>query len=171
MGLLDGLGDLLRQATSGNAPERDVHAAYDQVAGAVPREDLADGIKHAFDSDRTPPFPQMVSGLYSRSNPDQKAGLLNQILGSLGGPGALSGLLGGGALGSLGGLLSRGSVSPQEAQQVPPQDVQVLAQTAAGHNPSVVDAVSQFYAQHPALVKTLGAGAIALLLSRLTERR
>ncbi len=171
MGLLDELGGLVKQAASGNAPEADVHAAYDRVAGSVPQGQLADGIKHAFESDRTPPFPQMVSGLFSRSNPDQKAGILNQILGSVGGPGALSGLLGAGGLGSLGGILSRGQATPQEAQQVPAQDVQVLAQHAQASNPSVVDAVSGFAAQHPDLVKALGAGAIALLLARVTGER
>src|SRR5262249_61032747 len=41
MGLLD---DLLKQVTSGNAPAADVHAAYDQVAPAVPPGELSDGI-------------------------------------------------------------------------------------------------------------------------------
>src|SRR5713101_8734007 len=93
MGLLDNLGTLVKQATSGNASTADIHAAYDQVAGAVPQGTLADGISHAFKSDQTPPFEQMVSGLFGQSNPDQKAGLLNQVLGSLG-PGGVAQALG-----------------------------------------------------------------------------
>ena len=64
MALLD---DLLKQVTSGNAPAADVHAAYDRVAPAVPRGELADGLAHAFNSDQTPPFdahhPRLVKAI------------------------------------------------------------------------------------------------------------
>jgi hypothetical protein len=167
MGLLD---DLLNQVTSGNAPAADVHAAYDQVAKAVPRGALAEGLAHAFNSDQTPPFEQMVSGLFGQSNPDQKAGLLNQILSSLG-PGGVAQVLGAAGLGGLASTLSGGSVTPQQAQQVPPEAVQVLAQQAAKTDPSIVDAAASFYAQHPTLVKAIGAGALALLMSRISAGR
>jgi hypothetical protein len=163
MGLLD---DLLKQVTSGTAP--DVHAAYDQVAKAVPQGSLAEGLAHAFKSDQTPPFEQMVSGLFGQSSPDQKAGLLNQILGALG-PGGVAQVLGAG--GGLASMLSEGSVTPQQAQQVPPEAVQALAQQAAKTNPSIVDTAASFYAQHPTLVKTIGAGALALLMSRISAGR
>jgi hypothetical protein len=84
MGILDDLGDLVKRATSGEASTADLHSAYDQVAQAVPHGALADGISHAFKSDQTPPFEQMMSGLFGQSNPDQKAGLLNQLLAALG---------------------------------------------------------------------------------------
>ncbi len=171
MGFLDGIDDLLKQATSSNAPEADVHAAYDRVAAVAPRGALADGLTHVFNSDQTPPFEQMVSGLFSKSNGDQKAGLLNQILGSLG-PGALAQVLGGaGGLGSLAGNSSGGSVTPAQAQQVSPDEVQVLAQKAAGDDPSIVNRVAGFYAQHSTLVKAIGAGALALLMSRISQSR
>ena len=54
---------------------------------------LAEGLAHAFKSDQTPPFEQMVSGLFGQSNPDQKAGLLNQLLAALG-PGGVAQVLG-----------------------------------------------------------------------------
>lgn len=168
MGLLD---DLLQRVTSGNAPAADVHAAYDQVAKAVPRGALAEGLAHAFNSDQTPPFEQMVSGLFGQSNPDQKAGLLNQILGALG-PGGVAQVLGAaGGLGGLASILSEGSVTPQQAQQVPPEAVQVLAQQAAKADPSIVETAASFYAQHPTLVKAIGAGALALLMSRISAGR
>jgi hypothetical protein len=62
-------------------------------------------------------------------------------------------------------------VTPQQAQQVSPQQVQVLAQQAAKKNPSIVDQAASFYAQHPTLVKTIGAGALALLMSRISQAR
>ena len=76
-------------------------------------------------------------------------------------------MLGGTAgLGGLAALLQKGgTVTPEQAQEVSPEAVQVLAQKASQTNPSIVDKASQFYAQHPALVKSIGAGALALLMS------
>lgn len=61
---------------------------------------------------------------------------------------------------------------PQKRGGAPwaPEAVQVLAQKASQTNPSIVDKASQFYAQHPALVKSIGAGALALLMSHLSGR-
>ena len=168
MGLLD---DLLSQVTGGNAAPADIHAAYDQVASDVPSGALADGLAHAFNSDQTPPFAQMVSGLFGQSNPDQKAGLINQILGSLGPSGIAQVLGAAGGLGGLSGMLSGGSVTPQQAQQISPEAVQVLADHAATKNPSIVDIAAGFYAQHPALVKTIGVGALALIMSKISAGR
>jgi hypothetical protein len=174
MGLLDNLGDLLKQAAAGTAPEADVHAAYDQVATTANHGDITDGLTHAFNSDQTPPFEQMLSGLFANSSADQKAGILNQIMGALG-PGGASQMLGAagglGGLAGLAGMLSGGNVTPQQAQQVSPEAVQVLAQNAAKKDPSIVNAAAGFYAQHPQLVKAIGAGALALLMSRISQSR
>ncbi|MEP6994134.1 MAG: hypothetical protein ABI968_06380 [Acidobacteriota bacterium] len=171
MGLLDNLGNLARELASGNASEADVHSAYDQVAHTVPQGTLADGISHVFQSEETPPFPQMVGGLYERSNPDQKAGLLNQILGALGPGGAAQLLSGIGGLAGLGRILTGGSVTPAQAEQIPPETVEVLAQHAAKKDPTIMDKAAGFYAQHPTLIKAIGAGALALLMSRMSARR
>jgi len=170
MSLLDELGGLLNQYSAGNATSDDVHSAYDRVAHTVPQSTLADGISHAFRSDQTPAFEQMVGNLYGQSNPDQKAGLLNQILSALG-PNAAQMLGGSGALAGIGSLLSGGgSVTPQQAQQIPAQQVEVLAQQAAKKDPTIMDQAAGFYAQHPTLVKAIGAGALALLMSRMSRR-
>ena len=166
MGILDNLGNLANQLASGRISDAQVHDAYDQTAREVPRETLADGLSHAFRSDQTPPFEQMVSGLFGQSNPEQKAGLLNQILGSLGSGGAAQALSAGG-LGSPTG----GPVTPEQAAQVPPQQVEVLARQAAQKDPSIMDRAAGFYAQHPTLVKAIGAGALALLMSRISQAR
>lgn len=170
MGLLDSLGGLLKQAQSGNVPEADIHKAYDQVASDVPAGTLADGLTHAFNSDQTPPFAEMLSGLFSQSNPQQKAGVLNQIIAAVG-PAAAGQLATSAGLGGIAGALSGGSVTPQQAQQVSPEQVQVLAQNAAKKNPSVVDMAASFYAQHPTLVKSIGAGALAILMSKISQKR
>jgi hypothetical protein len=170
MGMQEALSQVLSSVTSGKASDADIHSAYDKVAGQIPQGDLSAGIAHVFNSDQTPPFEKMVGGLFNQSNPDQKAGLLTQILGGLGPNGAK--VLGGtGALAGLTGLLQKGgTVTPQQAQEVSPETVQVLAQKASQANPSIVDTASQFYAQHPTLVKGIGAGALALLMSHLSGR-
>jgi len=160
MGLFDNLDHLLKQAAGGNAPEPEVHSAYDQVAQAVPQSELADGLAHAFKSDQTPPFEKMLSDLFARSSPEQKAGILNQLMGALGPQGLsqLNALSGGAAT----------PVTPQQAQQVTPQAVQTAAQEAVRKDPTIMDTAASFYAQHPTLAKALGAGALALMLSRIS---
>ena len=171
MKLLDDVMDLIKHAASGKAAASDVNLAYDEAAKSVPQATLAEGIAHTFKSDQTPAFETMVSGLFGQSDPNQKAGLLNQIVGSLG-PGGLTQALGaGGALAGLSGILSGGNVTPQQAQQVTPQAVAVLAQQAAKKDPSIVDRAAGFYAQHPGLVKTLGAGALAMVLSKVSSAK
>ncbi|MEP6800952.1 MAG: hypothetical protein ABJC07_03375 [Acidobacteriota bacterium] len=167
---MDNLGNLVGKLTGDPAPGGDVHAEYDRMANEIPQSTLADGLNHAFTSDQTPPFEQMVSGLYGHSNPDQKAGLLNQLLGALG-PGAASQILSSLGLGAIAGAVAGGSVTPQQAQQVPPEAVQTIAQQAAKKDPSIVDKAAGFYAQHPTLVKAIGAGALALLMSRISAAR
>ena len=171
MGLLDNLSNIAKQMAAGNASAADVHSTFDQVAQAVPQSSLADGLAHAFNSDQTPPFEQMVSGLFNQSSPDQKAGLLNQLLGALGSGGAAQALASAGGLSGLSGMLSGGQVTPEQASQVPPEAVEALAQQAAKKDPSIVDKAAGFYAQHPTLVKAIGAGALALVMSRISAKR
>ena len=171
MGLIDNLASIASQFSSGNASAADVHSTYDQVAHAVPQGDLADGLSQAFRSDQTPPFEQMVTGLFNQSSPDQKASLLNQLLGVLGSGGAAQALNASGGLAGLAGMLSGGRVTPQQADQIPPQAVEVLAQQAAKKDPSIIDKAAGFYAQHPTLVKAIGVGALALLMSKISAKR
>ncbi|HET7438560.1 MAG TPA: hypothetical protein VFJ56_03620, partial [Nitrospira sp.] len=110
----------------------------------------------------------LISNLFSRSNGEQKAGLLNHLLGSLG-PGALSQITGGGALaGQLGGT---NEITAQQAQNVPPEVVERMASHAEKTDPSIVDRASAFYAQHPTLVKTLGGAALSIVLAKVAERQ
>jgi len=166
MGLMDSIGNLAKGAASGS----DLHSAYDRIAKEVPPGTLADGLSHAFNSDQTPPFENMVSGLFGQSNPEQKAGLLNQVLGALP-PGTASQVLSSLGLGSLAGAAASGNLTPQQAQQVPPEAVQSIAQQAAKKDPTIVDKAAGFYAQHPTLVKAIGAGALALLMSKISAAR
>jgi len=93
-------------------------------------QSLAGGLAQAFRSDQTPPFPQMLSALFSNSDGQQRASLLNQLIASAG-PGLLAS-----ALPSLSGILKGGSqITPEQAQQVPAESVQHLAEHAEKSNP------------------------------------
>ncbi len=129
-------------------------------------QSLAGGLAAAFRSDQTPAFPQMVSHLFGSSDGQQRAGLLNQLLGSVG-PGVLASAL----PGPLASILKGGTaVTPQQAEQIPPESVQQLAEHAQKSNPSVIDQVSGFYSQHPKVVQALGAGALAMIMSHISKK-
>jgi hypothetical protein len=81
--------------------------------------------------------------------------------------------IGGGMLGRMSAQSGAGGlpqVTPQQAQQVTPQEVQEIARRAEQHDPSVLDKVGGFYAQHPDLVKTLGGAALAIALAGISNR-
>src|SRR5262249_15258389 len=102
-----------------------VEQDFDQVAQSSPHRTLAEGLSEAFRSNQTPPFPQMLGQLFASSNGDQKAGILNRLLGTFGSSPAASGGALSGLLGMLGGDRQ---VSPETASQVSPQDVEKLAE-------------------------------------------
>ena len=62
-------------------------------------------------------------------------------------------------------------MTPQQANQVSPDQVQVIASHAEKQNPSVVDQVSSFYSQHPQVVKALGGLALTIALQHMMRRR
>ena len=170
MGWADGLGQVLQNVLGGKASDADVHSAFDKVAGAAPHGELAQGLSHVFNSDQTPPFEQMVGGLFGKSSPDQKAGMLNQMISALG-PSAGNVLGGVGGLGGLAAVLQGGgTVTPAQAQEVSPAAVEAMAKKAQQTNPSIVDSISGFYAKNPQLVKAIGVGALAMLMSKLSKR-
>lgn len=169
------LRDLLGQYSQNpDRPPPHVFEDFDQVAHELPPEDIGDGLEDAFNSDATPPFEQMVGQLYDRSDPNLRAGLLNEILGSLGGgmAGGLGGAAAGGMIGDLLRRMDRGThISPDDAMHVPVNEVERAAAEAARRNPSLVQRVSRFYARHPQLVHTLGQAALAIAMRGMARRR
>jgi hypothetical protein len=166
-----GLMDILQHYSNPNAVvDHRVDTDFDHVTGTAPTEVFGQGLSDAFRSERTPPFGDMVSQMFERSDPHQKAGLLNNLLRSVG-PGVLASLRGG-LLGRLGESANAGApqVSPEHAEQLSPEEVRDLAAQAEKHDPSVMDKVGGFYAQHPQLVKTLGSAALAVALAGMSNR-
>ncbi len=159
------LGNLLSQYLGGGNPAQAADD-FDRVARNAPRETVAEGVANALRSDQTPPFPQVVSQLFGQSDASGRAGMLNQLLGSLN-PALLSSV-GGGIFGKLFG--GGKQVTPDEAAQVSPEQVRELAEQAEKQNPGIVDRMSAFYAEHPTLVKAIGGAALALALGHVAQR-
>ena len=93
------MGMLQRYMNPASVVPTETEAHFDQVARTAPPDLVGQGIAGALRSDQTPPFNEMVAQLFGNSNPQQRAGLLNELLRSVG-PGLLSGLAGG-ALGRI----------------------------------------------------------------------
>jgi len=167
------LGGLLQQylgagaaQPAGNAPDH-----FQQVAQSAPADVVSHGLAEAFRSDQTPPFGQMVGQLFAQGTPDQRAAMLKQLLGSLS-PAAMSALAGSGALGGLAATASAApaSISPQQASQLTSTQVEQIAAHAEQHNPTIIDTMSNFYAQHTGLVQTLGSAALTIALAKIATR-
>jgi hypothetical protein len=163
--------DVLQQYTNATGSRPDIAPQhFDEVARAAPPEIVGKGVADAFRADSTPPFGEMVGQMFGQSNPQQQAGVLNQLLRSIG-PGVLS-ALGGGILGRMTAPASARvpQLTPEQASQLTPEQVQEIATRAEQHDPTVLDHIGDFYAHHPQLVKTLGSAALAIALAGVANR-
>jgi hypothetical protein len=155
--------DILAQV-AGSGSVSDQH--FDQVAQSVSPEVLAKGVAGAFNSDQTAAIGTMVGQLFGNSSGSQQAGMLNQILATLG-PVAAASLAGG----VLGKVMAPGSTQISEAQaaQLTPQQVQDVVNHAHQTEPGIADQLASFYAQHAGLLKTLGGAALAVAMVKLKD--
>ena len=175
-----GLLDLLQQyagAQPGQATD-DVADHFHEVAQAAPPEAVGQGLAAAFRSDQTPPFAQMVGQLFGRADAQQQTGMVNELLAALG-PSVMAAMASGKVQGwsnapqptsnPLQGGPGTLQLTPQQVRQITPEQVQQLAEHAERQDPSVIDKISGFYAQHPGLVKTLGGAALTIALSKIAR--
>jgi hypothetical protein len=173
------LGGLLSQLTNGAGAKEATPDQYQQVAQSASPDLLSHGLSEMFRSDQTPPFGQMTAQMFGDANPNQQAGMLNELLRSLG-PSVLASLAGGaggGALGSIIASLQRGgggaavpTITPDQASTITPDQVKEIANHAEQHNPNVIDSMGGFFAQHSGLIKTLGSAALTIALAKMAER-
>lgn len=169
------LMDILKQyAARPTSTETD----FDEVAPQVSSDVLGDGIAHAFRAEQTPPFANMVQQMFGGSNPSQRAGLLTQLLGTLG-P-ALLAKVAGGIFGKKFGGGSGVATSPAsgsapvitaaDAEKVTPEQVREIAEQAEKADPGILDQIGGYYGKHPEVFKTLGGAALAIALGRIANR-
>jgi hypothetical protein len=71
----------------------------------------------------------------------------------------------------LSSLLTGGTMTAEQASQISANQVQQMAAHAERQNPSVVDQVSSFYAQHPEVMKVAGSLALTIALQHMLKRR
>lgn len=172
MSFLDVLAQYAQKSPESASGTSEAH--FNEIAPQLPRDTLSNGMAQTFNSDQTPPFGDMVGKLFGQSSPQQRAGLLTQLLQSLG-PTAMA-ALGSGVLGRVFGSNPSpqsgpaSPITPEQANQVSPDDVREIAARAEQHQPSVVNGVSDFFAQHPDLIKGIGAMGLAVLLGKMARR-
>jgi hypothetical protein len=150
MGLLDAAGGLLQQYLNTGAsaqPNPSAVQHFDQVARQANPDLLGKGLAAAFRSDQTPDFAQMAAQMFAQATPEQKQALLEKLQSELGSTGP--------ALGN--------------AATTSPATVQSALEQAQAANPSIVDKISSFYAEHPTLIKTLGSAALTIALAKMAE--
>lgn len=162
MGLLDEVTGMLTQYATGAAPAGDAAAHFDQMTQSVDLSTVAQGIAAALRSTDTPPFAQMVSSLFANGNADQKTAMLGTLLASISPEqrAHLSALIPG--LANVAG----GAPSPHA---MTPDAVQALAENVERHDPGVIDKMSELYAAHPTLVKTLGSVAMMIAMRKIAQ--
>ncbi len=170
MAWVDEIGGIVNRYTSSGgaatAPA-DPHQDYCNIAQSAPLQVMAEALAHTFRSDQTAAFPDMLSELFQQSSADQRAGLLNHLLGTLG-PAALAGAP---ALEAMAGRFIGGKrVTSKQAAEVPANQVQQMADQSIRTTPSIVDQVSRFYAKHPDVVRGLGGAAITLAIRHMIRR-
>jgi hypothetical protein len=137
------------------APPESTTQDFHNVTQAASHDQVAGGLSEVFRSNQTPPFGEMLAGILGQLIQSAGPGLAGSVLGQY-----LPGLAHGNT-----------QITPEQAQQVPPEAVQDLAKHAEKNDPSIVDQASQFYAQHPQVVQALGAGALAMILNHMSKRR
>jgi hypothetical protein len=164
MGLLDTMKGVLAQYGAGTASEANAEADFHQLAQSADAGTLAHGIAAVMRSDQTPPFAQIVSQLFANGSSDQKAGMLKALLSSASPDmqGQLAALLAGAGGAS---AATAGAAAPPSSDTIAS-----VARRVEQSNPGVVDTMSSFYAQHPALVKTLGSAAMMIAMRKIAER-
>jgi hypothetical protein len=171
MGLFGALGGLLQQYAGGGTPQGNVNDHFDQVASAVPASTLASGLAAALGSGESGGFAQMASQLFSSgASGDHQANLLNTLMSSVG-PEVLQQFAGNNAGSALAGLLGGGQtqVTPDQAAQISPDEVQALAAHVHQNNPGIIGMVSEIYSSHPDAIKSLGEGALSMAMGHIAS--
>jgi hypothetical protein len=174
MDWLNQVSDILDKYGSGrsNAVPASADADFDRLTRHAPSATVSDGLADAFRSSETPPFPSMLSQLFGRSPATQKSNVLNTLVATLG-PALVSQLLARHGANRAAQELQAGktTISPDVAEQVPANSIEVVAAEAEKKDPSIIDRLSRFYAEQPALIKTLGGLALTVAMAKVAQRQ
>jgi hypothetical protein len=155
----------------GTVPDS-VDTDFDRLSRLAPSEQVSEGLAEAFRSNQTPPFASMLSQLFGHSPADQKTNVVNTLIATLG-PALVSQLLARHGATQAATELQKGNskISPEVAERIPSKSIEAVAAEAEKKDPSVVDRISKFYAEQPALIKTLGGLALTVAMARVAQRQ
>jgi len=164
------LGSLLQQhAGHVTAADPDgVAQAFKHIVGEQSQSSVAQGIARAFLSDDTPPFAQMVSQLFFRSDSGLRTELLNLLLDNVS-PTMLSALAG-----SVGTLFTENGhphLSTEQITDITPPQVAEIAVVAQQHNPGIVERVAMLFARHPDIFNGLDSDILKVALGSMAQQR
>ena len=53
---------------------------------------------------------------------------------------------------------------------MPDEEVERVAAKAEEKNPSIIDQLSDFYAEHPGMLKSLGGAALGIIMARMAQK-
>ena len=161
MAIFDQLSGLLGNVLGGNLSEQETHAHYDQIAQAVPQDQLGAAIGPAMNGLGNQEVLQRVTNSANQMTPQQKGGLVGTLLGALGKSG-----------GGVGSILGQLGIDPSVAsnpQNASADDVGKIAAHAQATNPGIFQEGMSFYSAHPTLVKALGTVVIAQVARHLAN--
>ena len=166
--------DILDKYGAGK-PEAVPHSVnddFDRFSQHAPAADVSDGLSEAFRSPQTPAFPNMLGQLFGRSPATQKSNVVNTLIATLG-PMLVSQLLAKHGADHAAQELKTGktTVSPEVAERIPTTSIEAVAAEAERKDPSIIDRVSKYYADQPALIKTLGGLALAVAMAKVAQRQ
>lgn len=163
-----GIVDILKQYAD---RPTDTHTDFDEVARVVPQDVLGEGMAHALKSDQTPAFGELAGRLFGGSDAQQRSGLIAQLIRAVG-PAALSSIAGGAfsRLGQAVGQQGQPNAPSVDADGVGAEQVREIANAAEKGDPTIMDRVGSFYAQHPEVFKVLGGSVLAIALGQMAQR-
>jgi hypothetical protein len=162
------VGGLLNAYANGSGDQTRAVSDFDDVARAAPRDAMRTGLADAFRSSQTPPFASMLSQIFGRSGGTQRASVLNALISTLG-PALVARVLAQRGAAVPPQIQSGQAVAPEVAEQIPPDAVEALAREAEQKDPSIVERISDFYADQPALIKTLGGAALVVAMAKIAQ--
>jgi hypothetical protein len=147
-----------------------VDADFDRFSQHAPASSVSDGLAEAFRSPQTPAFPSMLGQLFGRSPATHKTNVLNTLVTTLG-PALVAQILARHGANRAAQELQSGqpTVSPEVAEQIPTTSIEAVAAEAEKKDPSIIDRLSKFYADQPALIKTLGGMALVVAMAKIAQ--
>jgi hypothetical protein len=139
---------------------------FSKLVDHAPKQAIATGLAAVFRAEDTPAFAQMVVDLFEHSDALRRAGVLTVLVPYVSQE-SQNVLADGGLFGFPPGPMR---VLPDRMMDVSPEAVFLLATEAERrHRSGTIAVVSAFYAEHPAVLRHLGAHTLSLIMTSIAN--